>query len=30
MAACRTKPMPALEELEPGHMLACYNPIKHE
>lgn len=30
MAACRTKPMPALQELEPGHLLACYNPIKHE
>ncbi len=24
---CRTKPTPSLEELEPRHLAACYNPI---
>ena len=25
--ACRTEPMPKLEEPEPGHTVACYNPV---
>ena len=24
---CRTEPTPALSELEPGHLAACYNPV---
>ncbi len=24
---CRTEPAPALSELEPGHLAACYNPV---
>ena len=27
LSICRTDPMPAHEELEPGHSVACYNPI---
>ncbi|MBI3742967.1 MAG: ABC transporter ATP-binding protein [Chloroflexi bacterium] len=30
LAMCRTKPMPALAEVEPGHWLACYNPIRYD
>ena len=26
---CRTEPMPRLIDVEPGHQLACYNPIVH-
>ena len=26
---CRTGPMPRLLEVEPGHKLACYNPVVH-
>ena len=26
---CRTEPAPALEELEPRHLAACYNPVYH-
>ena len=26
---CRTGPMPPLVEAEPGHRIACYNPISH-
>ena len=25
---CRTEPMPALVEVEPGHLVACYNPVR--
>ncbi|MBI4329512.1 MAG: ABC transporter ATP-binding protein [Chloroflexi bacterium] len=27
---CRTSPMPAVREVEPGHTVACYNPIWHK
>ena len=27
---CRTSPRPALQEIEPGHVLACYNPMEIE
>ena len=27
---CRMEPMPKLEELEPGHFVACYNPVSHD
>ena len=27
---CRLKPMPPLEEVEPGHFVACHNPIMYE
>ncbi len=27
---CRTSPRPALREVEPGHTLACYNPVLDE
>lgn len=27
---CRQEPMPALEEVEPGHWVACYNPVRHD
>ena len=27
---CRTEPMPRLIDVEPGHQLACYNPIVHD
>ena len=27
LSVCRTGPMPPLEEPEPGHFVACYNPI---
>ena len=30
VSACRTDPMPRLKEIEPGHSVACYNPIQHE
>ena len=26
---CRTEPMPSLVEIEPGHRVACYNPIAY-
>ncbi|MBI2912542.1 MAG: ABC transporter ATP-binding protein, partial [Chloroflexi bacterium] len=26
---CRTEPAPSLDELEPGHLAACYNPVYH-
>ncbi|MSQ24917.1 MAG: hypothetical protein EXR49_01350 [Dehalococcoidia bacterium] len=29
-AACRQEPMPPLEEVSPGHFLACFNPIRHD
>lgn len=29
VVACRTQPMPPLEEAEPGHFVACYNPVWH-
>ena len=29
MYQCRTSPRPDLVELEPGHKVACYNPITH-
>lgn len=29
-SACRQEPMPPLEEVSPGHFLACYNPIRHD
>lgn len=28
--ACRTQPMPALLEAEPGHKVACYNRVRHD
>ena len=27
---CRLSPRPKLQEIEPGHFAACYNPIQHE
>ncbi len=27
LSVCRTDPMPKLEEPEPGHTVACYNPV---
>lgn len=27
LSICRTGPMPKLEEPEPGHVVACYNPV---
>ncbi len=27
LSVCRTDPMPELEEPEPGHTVACYNPV---
>ena len=27
---CRQKPMPPLEEVEPGHLVACYNPVRYD
>jgi oligopeptide/dipeptide ABC transporter ATP-binding protein len=29
VVACRTQPWPALESAEPGHQVACYNPVFH-
>lgn len=28
--ACRTQPAPPLEEISPGHKIACYNPVYSE
>ncbi len=28
--ACRQNPMPPLEEVEPGHLVACYNRVRHD
>ena len=30
ISACRTRPMPPLVEMEPGHLVACYNPVSYE
>ncbi len=27
LSRCRLEPMPEMEQIEPGHMLACYNPM---
>ena len=27
LSVCRTDPLPELEEPEPGHTVACYNPV---
>ncbi len=29
-SVCRTEPAPPLEDMEPGHRVACYNPIYQE
>ena len=29
LSACRSQPSPALEEMTPGHLAACYNPVFH-
>jgi peptide/nickel transport system ATP-binding protein len=26
---CRTGPKPPLEDVEPGHRIACYNPVAY-
>ena len=30
VSECRLKPMPPLQEVAPGHWVACYNPIRHD
>lgn len=30
ISRCRTSPRPPLAEIEPGHKLACYNPISYD
>lgn len=30
LAVCRTQGMPPLTEVEPGHKIACYNPVRHD
>ncbi len=30
VSACRIQPMPELVEVEPGHMVACYNLVRYE
>ena len=27
---CRLEPMPAMQEIEPGHWVACYNYVRHQ
>jgi oligopeptide/dipeptide ABC transporter ATP-binding protein len=29
LSECRASPAPALRELAPGHLAACYNPVVH-
>jgi len=27
---CRLQPMPEMREIEPGHWVSCYNPVRHD